>query len=223
MAMKQAAAANGRGGKPRPGSTDERLQRRLKVLHHPWRIRVLEVLNERDMSVSQFVDEGLIPELAGYPREEAISSLAYHFRALREAGAIEIVEQHARRGSTELVCRASAIAHFTDEIWGKLPSEDRRSDLPIVVHAFLARAESAVYYGTFDVRPDRHLSWLSMEVDEQGWSEMVAVLNSVLDTVTAINRESQERLTTSGEQPIRTTWGQLHFESPPLPAPRAAD
>lgn len=223
MSVRDSFAATGQTGKPRLGSTEERLQRRLKVLHHPWRVRILEVLNERDMSVSQFVDEGLIPELRGSARDEAISSLAYHFRALREVGAIEIVEQHARRGSTELVCRATAVAHFDDEVWAKLPSEDRRSISQLVVHAFLARAESAVYYGTFDTRKDRHLSWISTEVDEQGWSETVNLLNGVLETITAIHRESRERLQESGERPIRATWGQLYFESPPVPKPPASD
>ena len=142
---------------------------------------------------------------------------------LRQAGAIEIVEQHPRRGSTELVCRASSVVHFTDEDWSKLRARDRQAISQLVVHAFLARAESAMVYDSFDSRPDRHLSWLAMEVDEQGWSELVAVLNGVLDTVTAIHHESKQRLAVSGERPIRTTWGQLHFESPPLPPVAASD
>jgi DNA-binding transcriptional ArsR family regulator len=201
----------------------EVIQRRLKVMHHPWRVRILEVLNEVDMSVSQFVDGRLIPELAKLPREDAISSLAYHFRVLREAGAIEVVEQHPRRGSTELVCRSTAIAHFTDEQWSQLQSRDRKSISQHIMHAFLARAESAMVYDSFDSRADRHLSWLALEVDEQGWAELVMLLNGVLDTVMAIHDESQMRLEASGETPIRTTWGQLHFESPPLPQPHTSD
>jgi hypothetical protein len=169
------------------------------------------------MSVSQFVDEGLISDLAEQPRDRAISALAYHFRALREAGTLEIVEQNPRRGSTELVCRACARVHFTDEQWAKLEEHQRLAISQIVLEAFLARAESAVHLGTFDSRLDRHFSWLAMEVDEQGWSDLTGVLNGVLDTVTAIHHESKERLGASGEQPIRATWGQLHFESPPLP------
>ena len=61
-----------------------------------------------------------------------------------------------------------------------------------------------------------------MEIDEQGWSEMATMLNGVLANVMAIQRESRERLDASGGVPIRATWGQLHFESPPLP-PAAAD
>src|SRR5882757_5172448 len=118
MAARQGSEASGRATSSQLGpSIDEK--RRFEVLHHPWRARIIEVLNERDMSVSQFVDEGLINDLAEQPRDRAISALAYHFRALRAAGAIEIVELNQRRGSTELVCRASLRAHYTDQQWAE--------------------------------------------------------------------------------------------------------
>lgn len=221
MAVKNQQKVKGEAPALRHASSEEK--QRFEVLHHPWRARILEVLNERSMSVSQFVDEGLINDLVGRPRDKAISALAYHFRALREAGALEIVEQNPRRGSTELVCRARARAHFSDEQWAELPEHERVAISQIFLNSFLARAENAMYQDTFDSRVDRHLSWLAMEVDEQGWSELASVLNGVLDTVAAIQRESEERLRASGELPIRTTWGQLHFESPPLLPPPAAD
>ncbi len=220
MAVGQGNARKGRGAGARPRSSQEK--QRIEVLHHPWRTRILEVLNERDMSVSQFIDEGLIPDLAGQPRDRAISSLAYHFRALREAGAIEVVETNPRRGSTELVCRACARALVPDEEWSRLPLAQREAISRVMLDSFIARAESAVHQGTFDSRIDRHVAWLAMEVDERGWAELAALLNGVLDTVTAIQNESRGRLEASGDRPIRATWGQLHFESPPLlAAPRA--
>jgi DNA-binding transcriptional ArsR family regulator len=221
MGSKDRQGVKEKGAKA-PASPDLEAQR-FELLNHPWRVRILDVLVERNMSVSQFVDEGLIPELAPMDRHLAISKLAYHFRVLRNAGALEVIEEHSRRGSTELVCRASVRAHFPDEQWKKMPQHERRAISQIVLHAFFARAECAVQHDTFDSRPDRHLSWLAVEVDEQGWSEIASVLNGVLDTVTAIQRESKGRLETSGEKPIRATWGQLHFESPPLLATPATD
>ena len=212
-----------RGKSVRPQAPSIEARQRFEVLHHPWRTRILEVLNERSMSVSQFVDEGLIEDLVGRPRDKAISALAYHFRALREAGAIEIVEQNPRRGSTELVCRACARAHVTDEEWAELPLHQRQALSRVMLNSLIARAESAVHHNSFDSRLDRHIAWLAMEIDEQGWSELAALLNGVLDTVTEIQNESSERLATSGEQPIRAAWGQLHFESPPLLSPPTSD
>jgi DNA-binding transcriptional ArsR family regulator len=221
MAVEPRGARKGKAAGRRSASSQQK--QRFEVLHHPWRTRILEVLNERDMSVSQFVDEGLIGDLDGQPRDRAISALAYHFRALREAGAIEIVEQNPRRGSTELVCRACARAYVPDEDWSRLPLHKRRAISRVMLDSFIARAESAAHQGTLDSRTDRHIAWLAMEVDEQGWTELAALLNGVLETVTAIHRESKQRLEASEEQPIRATWGQLHFESPPLLAIPATD
>lgn len=218
----QEGVSAGEGRAEAPGGQPVEERDRFELLHHPWRVRILDVLIERSMSVAQFVDEGVIPELRSMDRHLAISKLAYHFRVLRQAGALEVVEQNMRRGSTELVCRAGVRAFFTDEEWAKLPRSERSPISQAVLHALVARSESAVHHDTFDSRPDRHLSWLALEVDGQGWSEMTTVLNGVLDTVSTIHRESKARLGESGERPIRTTWGQLHFESPPL-APPALD
>jgi DNA-binding transcriptional ArsR family regulator len=222
MGAKQAVRTRENGASSGPAAAAD--EHRFEVLHHPWRIRILDVLAERSMSVAGFVDEGLIPELARMDRHLAISKLAYHFRVLRQAGALEVVEQNPRRGSTELVCRATARVRFSDDEWAKLSQPERAALSQFVLHELIARAESAVQRDTFDSRPDRHLSWLAMEVDERGWLELADVMNGVLDAVSAIDRDSKERLQASGEKPIRATWGQLHFESPPLPpfaAPRA--
>jgi DNA-binding transcriptional ArsR family regulator len=214
-AVKQQDEKSKPGARSGPALAKEERQR-FEVLHHPWRVRILDVLADLDMSVSQFVDEGFIPELATIDRKSAISKLAYHFRELRRAGALEVVEQNPRRGSTELVCRASYRAHLRDEQWTLLSRQQREAISQLAVHAFVARLESAVHQRTFDARANRHLAWLAMEVDEQGWSDVAGLLNGVLETITEIQCESKERLRASGEEPIRSTWGQVHFESPPL-------
>lgn len=191
---------------------------RFEALHHPWRVRILEVLSERDMSCAQVVDEGWISDLKGLDRSEAIPKLAYHFRVLRRVGAIEVVEEHAKRGSTELVCRGLARAYFSTEEWAKLPRETRRVISRTVFQGMMARAEGALLYDTFDERIDRHLVWSPMTLDEQGWSEMAALLDGVAGAAAQINKEADARLKESGEEPIRSTWGQLHIESAPPPA-----
>jgi DNA-binding transcriptional ArsR family regulator len=191
---------------------------KFEVLHHPWRVRILEVLSERDMSCAQVVDEGWIPELAEFDRSIAISKLAYHFRALRRVGAIEVVAENPRRGSTELVCRGRARAYFSTEEWNELPRATRRMISRTVLQGLMARAEGALMHDTFDERIDRHLVWAPMELDEQGWSEMATLLDGVVEAAAHIKKEANARLQESGEEPIRSTWGQLHIESPPPPS-----
>lgn len=192
--------------------------KRFQVLHHAWRVRILEVLSEREMSCSQVIDEGWIPELAKVGRAEAISRLAYHFRVLRQVGAIEVVARKTRRGSTEFVCRGLARAYFSTEEWAKLPRDTRRLISRTVLQGLMARAEGALRHDTFDERIDRHLVWAPMDLDEQGWSEMAALLDGVVEAAIQIKNEASERLKISGEAPIRSTWGQLHVVSPPPPS-----
>lgn len=200
-------------------SSDKAAKRRFEALHHPWRIRIVEVLSERAMSVRQFVDEALLPELAEMRREKAISDVAYHFRALRHAGILEVVEQNSRRGSTELVCRALEPAYHTDAEWAELPVEERRPITEMTLDGLMARARAAILFDTFDARTNRHLASVPMEVDEQGWGELVDAMAEMLGTVVQIKHDAKKRLEGSGAPPVRVTWGQLGFESPPLPVP----
>lgn len=193
-----------------------------ELLSHPWRVRIMEVLHNREMSVSQFVDEGLIPELERESREEAISLLSYHFRKLRRANLLEVVAVVPGRGSNERIYRAFMGVHHNDEDWADLSREERQAITPMTLSSLTGLAELAVLYGTFDQRVDRHLSWVPLELDERGWSELGPVLNGVLGIVLRIKDEAKARLEASGEQPVRAVFGQMLFESPPLESPDRA-
>src|ERR1700753_2762814 len=69
------------------------------VRAHPLRVRILEVLNQCDMSPVEFCREGFAPDGMD------VSHVAYHFRELAEFGALAVVEQTPRRGSVEHVYR----------------------------------------------------------------------------------------------------------------------
>jgi DNA-binding transcriptional ArsR family regulator len=189
-----------------------------KLLSHPWRVRILEVLDNYEMSCSQIVDYGLIPELASRPRNDAISMLAYHFRVLLKGGLIEVVKSVQRGGSYEQICRANEGAHHTTEEWARLTREERSAITPMTLSSLIALVDNALLSDTFDNRVDRHLSYLPMELDEQGWADLGPVLDGVLDIVLRVRGEAKERLEESGEMPIRATWGQMFFESPSIPA-----
>ncbi|HEU4599123.1 MAG TPA: hypothetical protein VFS26_05210 [Solirubrobacterales bacterium] len=70
---------------------------------------------------------------------------------------------------------------------------------------------------TFDSRTDRHLTWIAMEVDERGWTELMSTLASTYGTVVQIRHEARDRLAASGDKVVPVTVGMLGFESPPPP------
>ena len=87
----------------------------------------------------------------------------------------------------------------------------------------LARVEAAVMTDTFDAREDRHLSWIAMKLDEQGWREMATTLAAAFGEVEQIRSDAERRLGKSGEKAIPSTCAILGFESPPTPSRSDAD
>jgi hypothetical protein len=70
---------------------------------------------------------------------------------------------------------------------------------------------------TFDAREDRHLSWIAMELDEQGWREMATTLGAAFSEVEQIRSDAEARLADSDTSAIPTTCAILGFESPSVP------
>ena len=62
--------------------------------------------------------------------------------------------------------------------------------------------------------PDRHLSNVSLDLDEQGWREAMALLSSCLEGLMQIGSESEAR---EGKPTVRATFGLMGFESPGEP------
>jgi hypothetical protein len=181
------------------------------VLAHPLRVRILALLNDRDMSPVEFCREGFAP-----PNMD-VSHVAYHFRELAEYGCLMMVEENKRRGSIEHVYRAIGRAYFSDADWAALEPEERMKISKAIIQGLIARADEAIMAKTFEDREDRHLSWIALMLDEQGWKEMVTTLTAAFGEVEQIRNDAEKRLAASGAQPIPSTCAILGFPSPPPP------
>ena len=184
------------------------------ALRHPIRVRILEVVNERDMSPKQFVNEGLAPDKSS----EALSHVSYHFRELAKYGCLRIVERIQRRGAVEHIYRGTARAYFSDAEWRKLSPEQRERVSMTVLQGMIARAEGALISGTFDSHLDRHLTWVAMDLDERGWGELTETLANAFSAVEQIRHDAAKRLNEESSKGIHATVGMLGFQSPPPPA-----
>ena len=173
----------------------------LKALAHPVRARALTVLNQRVASPSELASE----------QGEAVGYVAYHVRVLHELGLIELVDTRQVRGATEHFYRGSVRPYLSDEFWSRLP-EDARNGISVAGLDVLNKAiKQAFEAGTFDARTDRHLSNVTLELDEDGWRRANALLNSCLEELMRIGAECESR---DGEPKIRATFGLMGFESP---------
>jgi hypothetical protein len=161
----------------------------------------LTVLNQRIASPSELAAE----------QDEAVGYVAYHVRVLHELGMIELVKTRQVRGATEHFYRSTAKTYMNDDFWGKL-SFDSRTGISIANIGVLNNAvREALEAGTFDSRTDRHLSNVTLDLDEQAWHEANALLTSCLDGLLRIGAESEAR---EGEATVRATFGLLGLESP---------
>lgn len=195
-------------GNGRPTRSERDRSTAATVLAHPLRVRILEVLNQRDMSPVEFCREGFAPA------DMEVSHVAYHFRELAEYGSLAVVEQNARRGSVEHVYRGLGRAYFNDPQWNELDQEERVRVSKTTVQGLLARIEGAMMSDTFDSRVNRHLTWIAMRLDEQGWSEMTTALTATFGEIEQIRADAEARLDHDGEEGIPSTCGILGFPSP---------
>jgi hypothetical protein len=179
------------------------------MLRHPLRVRILEVANGRDISPVQFLREGLAP-----PGAYGLSHISHHFSELEKGGCLRVVNLIPRRGSVEHVYRGLARAFFSNEDWERMDPTERRKVTRTMLQGLMARADSAITADTFDKRTNRHLSWIAMPLDEQGWSALAELQDETLKRVEEIRVEAGERLAESGAESFPVTFGALAFESP---------
>lgn len=186
-------------------------------LAHPVRTRILDVLNEENMSPVRFLDEGYCP-ITFAKRSAGLSYVAYHFRELEKASCIELVERKPVRGATEHVYRGIHRVFFTDEEFKKLSFEERQALSKSSFQGLIARTDGAIQSGTFDKRPDRVMAWRGSNVDQQGWDEIKGILDEAFIRAEEAREEAELRLTDpegDGEDAIPLTVAILGFESPP--------
>lgn len=180
---------------------DERL---AKALSHPLRQRILQRLNESGIrSPNELANE----------LSEPLGNVSYHVRILRELECVELVRTEQRRGALEHYYRPTAQPWLDDDQWARLPAAFRRKTLGRTVGELFADASQWSSRGGFD-HPEAHVSRVLLEVDEQGWSEIGALLSQTLDGVSRIQADSASRQAGRGTDTspvVRTELGMLHF------------
>jgi DNA-binding transcriptional ArsR family regulator len=188
-------------GKRAPEIVDRRL---AKALAHPVRVQILSVLSHRQISPVEFSRE------VGQP----LSKVSYHFRVLEKFDCAEIVKTAQRRGSVEHFYRGTRRALFGDSDWKQLPKSVQGGVTSTILRTFLDRATEAIKAGTFDAREDRHFTWTPFVVDEEGWSELMSILESALVQATEVEVKASKRMAKSGADGIAMTVALAGFESP---------
>jgi DNA-binding transcriptional ArsR family regulator len=172
------------------------------VVQHPIRVDALAILNEREASAAE------IARQIG----EDMKKVGNHVKALAIHGCIELVRTEKKRGASEHFYKASLRPHIGEAEWAQLCPKARHEISALVFQSIVAEALASFRAERFDSRLDRHLSWRSMKLDEQGWSELMKELDESLKRIENIAGRADERLCERNEKGFPAIAAALGFE-----------
>jgi DNA-binding transcriptional ArsR family regulator len=181
------------------GELDEAL---LRAISHPLRHRLLGMLDGRTASPNMLARELGLP----------LGRVSYHIRLLSDLGAIELVRTEPRRGALEHFYRAVTTVWFSEADWQKLPRSARRGILGQNLQHIFSSVTAAADSGGFD-REASVVLRAPLELDEQGLSELSALLRETVDGARDINtRAAQRRGSGETTDSVPTELSILHYE-----------
>jgi DNA-binding transcriptional ArsR family regulator len=185
----------------RPEPIDQRL---VRSVAHPLRIRILEALTDHIAS----------PNVLAEKLDSDLSGVAYHTRALDRLGALELVDTGQVRGAIEHFYKATPRAFVGDPQWRRVPPSLLSGVSAATLQTFLDKAIAALEAGTLDGRDDTVFRWMPLCLDEEGWAEIVAIMEEATKLMLTAHLRSQDRLNEDGNrQTVSAVVGQAAFET----------
>lgn len=179
-----------------------------KVMADELRIKIVMELNQREMS-----PKGFHEEFGG----GSIARVSRAFDLLAEFGWLRLTRTETggrRRGAVEHFYRATQPLVFYEDSWDPLPRSMREMISGGIFEELVRRVKQAMEAGTIDARKDRHVSWMPLSLDQEGWEKVIARVDALFYCLFEEQEEANARMAESGEKPIPMTVGLTAFESP---------
>ncbi len=184
----------------------------ITAISHRTRNLALAILNQRVAS----------PKEIAHELDCSIRHVTYHLDVLEKLGCIELVEAKSVHGGrvVEHFYRATQRAWFDREAWKQVDEADKPGIDSLILDAMSGDISEALLAGTFSDPDDSHTSRTPMNVDREGWEEVVSLLSDTLDGLIDIEVRVNNRATPDTElTPIKVEI--LHFRSPERDAKQA--
>jgi DNA-binding transcriptional ArsR family regulator len=180
-------------------------QRLIKALGHPLRVRILSILNEKTSSPSALAEELSV----------GVHMTSHHVKVLNETGFIELVDEQPRRGATEHYYRGIHRALIPPDAWEQLPGNIQQNIAADTFRLIFTDANEALLSNAYSARPDSHVSWTPMILDEAGWNAFVDLLAKTLDEAFDIQAAVTARMAErkSPDDGVSVTMALAGFES----------
>jgi DNA-binding transcriptional ArsR family regulator len=188
---------------PRP-LLDRRL---IKAVANPTRLDILNELVDRGPSSPSKIARRL--------DHVSVNLVSHHIKVLRELGCVELVDEVKHGGRTERIYRANKRHFFTAEESELMNAQELRSVTLDVLRLLSQDVEESLLADCFDRLVDQHLSRIPLRVDQEGWEEVVEILDRALHQVEAVARRVEARHPTGSEELVDTRVAIMQF---PMPA-----
>ena len=165
----------------------------LKAQSHPIRAHILNILSEGPNSPAR-----MQRRMDGVH----LNLVCHHIKVLREAGLIELVDVRMHGGRKEHIYRATQRQFFDLEEWLAVDEKYRQPLVTTIVEQISEDTGRSMAEGKFNLRADAHVSRSPVELDREGWQEVVEALDGALESVLEAHARSAERAQLSGEEKL---------------------
>jgi len=173
--------------KARANLIDERV---LKAQSHPIRAHILNILSEGPSSPAKM-----------HRRMDNVSLnlVCHHVKVLKDVGLIELVDVRHHGGRREHIYRALQRQYLTLEEWLAVDPKVRNPITTTILSQISEDTTRSIAEGKFAELEDNHLSRSPIELDREGWKEVIDILETALEGVLEAHARSAERSRESGE------------------------
>jgi DNA-binding transcriptional ArsR family regulator len=176
----------------------------VKGLSHPVRTECLTILAERTASPRE------LSELINHD----LSNVSYHVRVLVELGLAELVGEESVRGAVAHYYRAVERPLVSAAEWEEMPLAVRKAMSANGLEVLFQNVNAAIEKGTFDDRPDRHLTRTPLLLDAEGFARLSGLMDELLEAVFSEQAAAAERMNESDEKPIHAVAATALFTMP---------
>jgi predicted ArsR family transcriptional regulator len=177
----------------------------VAAMGHPTRVHAVMVLNQRTASPSELAKE----------LNRSVRHVSYHLDVLEKLGSIELVERKPAGGGRvmESFYRATERSWFDREAWEQVEDDKTRIGVTMPILTLMSEdIADAMLANTFEAK-DNHVSRTPMNLDDDGWEEVVTLLNTTLDELIEIQARVNDRLAPETETKLAKV-EIIQFESP---------
>ena len=140
----------------------------LKAQSHPIRAHILNILSEGPNSPAR-----MQRRMDGVH----LNLVCHHIKVLREAGLIELIDVRMHGGRKEHIYRATQRQFFDLEEWLAVDEKYRQPLVTTILEQISEDTGRSLAEGKFNLLPDAHVSRSPIELDREGWQEVVEALD----------------------------------------------